>query len=100
MPPLAHSSLNHKRHLDRFSRFCTAPAIEIRYTLQRVPPFLLKLPLPMGDVDPNLIHGSLGHAPESSIETVSRSVQPFLHGAYYCDRPTDGSPTDHAGRGL
>jgi len=33
---------------------------ESLYTLQRVPPFPLKLPLPMGDVDPNLIHGSFG----------------------------------------
>ena len=36
--------------------------------------------LPMGDLDPNLIHGSPG-PPESSTQTASRSVQPFLHGS-------------------
>jgi len=39
---------------------------------------LSKLPLPTGDLDPHLIHGSLG-PPESSTKTVSRSFQPFLH---------------------
>jgi len=32
------------------------------------------------DLDPNLIHGSLG-PPESSTQTASRSVQPFLQGS-------------------
>jgi len=39
-----------------------------------------KLPLPMGDLDPHLIHGSLG-PPVSSTQTASRSLQPFLHGS-------------------
>ena len=39
-----------------------------------------KLPLPMGDLDPHLIHGSLV-PPESSTQTASQSVQPFLHGS-------------------
>jgi len=30
----------------------------------------------MGDMNPNLIHGSLG-PPESSTQTASRSIQPF-----------------------
>ena len=37
-----------------------------------------KLPLPMGDLDPHLIHGS-PVPPESSTQMASRSVQPFLH---------------------
>jgi len=40
-------------------------------------PFPPKLPLAMGDLDPHLIHGSLG-PPKFSIQTASRSVQPFL----------------------
>jgi len=49
-----------------------------------------KLPLPMGDLDPHLILGSLG-PPKSSIQTASRSVQPFLQGSlvWQTDRPTD-----------
>jgi len=35
--------------------------------------------LACGDLDPHLIHGSLG-PPESTCQTASRSVQPFLHG--------------------
>ena len=47
-----------------------------------------KLPLPMGDMDPHLLHGSLG-PPESSTQTASRSVQPFLQGSlvWQTDRP-------------
>jgi len=52
------------------------------YTLQWDISFLKKLPLPMGDLDPNphLTHGSLG-PPESSTQTASQSVQPFLQGS-------------------
>jgi len=38
-----------------------------------------KLPLPMGNLDPHLIHGSVG-SPKSSTPTASRSVQPFFAG--------------------
>jgi len=38
-----------------------------------------KLPIPMGNVDPLLTHGSMG-LPESSTRRASRSVQPFLQG--------------------
>jgi len=48
----------------------------------------------MGDLDPCLIHGSLGGPPECSIQTASRSVQPFCK-AHYWYRQTD-RPTDHA----
>jgi len=73
----AYPSPQPKQHLDRFSRFCTDDDIECPYTLQwdaRFPPIL---PLPMGDLDPRLIHGFLG-PPESSTQMASRSVQPFF----------------------
>jgi len=59
-------------------------------------PFPSKLPLPTGDLDLHLIHGSLG-PPESSTQTASRSVQPFLQGSlvWQTDRQTD-----HATRSL
>jgi len=50
------------------------------YTLRWATPFLSKLPLCMGDMDIHLIHGSLG-PPESTTQTASRSVQPFLQGS-------------------
>jgi len=37
------------------------------------------LPLPLGDLHPHPIHGSLG-VPDSVLQTVSRSAQPFLQG--------------------
>ena len=37
-----------------------------------------KLPIPVRDLDLHLIHGSLS-PPESSTQTASRPVQPFLH---------------------
>jgi len=46
-----------------------------------------KLPIPMGDLGPHLIQGSLS-PPQSSTQTASRSVQRFLQG-HYCDRQTD-----------
>jgi len=56
---------------------------------------LSKCPFPWGDLDPHLIHGSLG-PPESTSQTASRSVQFSrfcrAHGRY---RQTDRQ-TDHA----
>jgi len=43
-------------------------------------PLFQKLPLPMGNLDPHLIYGSLGQ-PEYLIQMTSRSVQPFLQGS-------------------
>jgi len=40
--------------------------------------FPIKIALRKGDLDPHLIHASLG-PPESKTQTASRSVQPFLH---------------------
>jgi len=55
-----------------------------------MPPSPSKLPLPTGDLDPHLIHGSLG-PPESSTQMASRSVQSFLQGSlvWKTDRPTN-----------
>jgi len=149
----AHPSLQPKRQLDWFSRFCTAHGrkslyftkgapfskigpshgvsgphlthdssepirarnpngislglavfaqmtTECPYTLQWDAPFPCQnYPLPMGDLrKPHLIHGFLG-PPESSIQTTSRSIQPFLQGWLQCDRSTD-RPTDHATRSV
>jgi len=49
-----------------------------------------------GDLNPHLIHGPLGPA-KSSIQTASRSVQPFLQGSLVWQ--TEGR-TDHAARSL
>jgi len=53
---------------------------ECSYALQRFAPFPSKLLLPMGDLDPRLIQGSLS-PPESSIQTASRSLHSFLQGS-------------------
>jgi len=47
------------------------------YTLQWVAHSPSKFPLPIGDLDLHLIHGSLGQR-ESSTQTASLSVQPFF----------------------
>jgi len=40
-----------------------------------------KKPLPMGHLDPHLMHGFLFPTPEFSTQTASRSVQPFFQGS-------------------
>ena len=68
-----------KRQINQFSHFCTVHSLR-----QKVPilyngrPFLPKLSRLMGDLDPYLTHDSLGHS-EPTIQTASRSVQPFSH---------------------
>jgi len=60
---------------------CIATAYEqysLYFTMCHTSP--TELPLPVGDVDPHLIHGSLGR-PESTVQRASWSVQPFLHGS-------------------
>jgi len=53
-------------------------------------------PFSRRDLDAHVIHDSLG-PPESSTQTASRLVQPFLQGSlvWQTDRQTD-RPTDHA----
>jgi len=69
-------------------------SIECPYTLQWDDPFPSKLPVPMGGSGTHLIRGSLGPA-ESSTQTASGLVQPFLQGSlvWQTDRQTD-RPTD------
>jgi len=78
--PTAHPSPQPKRLLDWFNRFCTDDhGVSLYFTMGRpFPPS--KLSFPMGDLDPHLIHGSLG-PPEFSTQTAPRSVQPFLQGS-------------------
>jgi len=58
--PWTYPSQKPKLHLDRFSRVYTDNRrVSLYFTMGRpFPPS--KLPLPMGDLDPNLIHGFLG----------------------------------------
>jgi len=59
----------------------TQVTAECPYTSQCNAPFPLKIaPSQWGDLDPHLLHGSLG-PPESSTQIASRSVQPFLQGS-------------------
>ena len=51
-----------------------------------------KVPLPMGDLDPQLIRGSFD--PHVSPHTASRSVQPFLHSSPVCTTDTDYTTRD------
>jgi len=75
----AQPSPNPKRHLDRFSRFCTAHGSESLHFTTGRPFALLKLPLPLGYLDPmsKTIDGSLG-PPEATTQTASRFVQKFF----------------------
>jgi len=66
--------------------FAQITAVSLYFTmLHPFPP--PNCPFPWGDADSHLVHGSLGPL-ESSTQTISRSVQPFLQ-AHYCDRQTD-----------
>jgi len=59
MLPWAHPSPKPKRHLNRFSHFCTAHRrVSVYFTIGC--PSFLKIAIPMGDLDPHLIHGSVG----------------------------------------
>ena len=80
MNPTAHPSLQPKQHPYQFSRLCTDDhRVSLYFTIGR--PFSPKsLPLPMGDLDPNLIHCSPGPT-KSSTQKAARSVQPFLQGS-------------------
>jgi len=74
--PSAHPSPQPKRQIDRFSHFCTVHGRKFLY-------FTMGNPFPQncpshGRSKPHLTHDSLGHS-EQTLETASRSVQPFLH---------------------
>jgi len=73
MLPSAHQSPNPKRHLDRFSRFCTVHGRVLVHFTTSCPFPPLKLPLPIGNLDPLLTHDSLGPF-EPTTQTAYRSV--------------------------
>jgi len=93
---LTHNSLGHSEPTIQMASRSVQPLsstgdcrVSLYFTMGRCfPPS--KLPLPMGHLDPHLIHGSLG-LPKSSTQTASRLVQPFLQGSlvWQTDRPTD-----------
>jgi len=62
--PWAHLRPQPKRHLDQFSRFCTDDRRASLYFTMGRPFSPSKLPLPMEDLDPHLIHGSLPPSPQ------------------------------------
>jgi len=78
-----------KWHHDWFSHFHTGDCRVSLYFTIWCPFPRWKLLLCMGDLDPHLIHGSLG-PPESSTQMASRSVQPLLQGplVWQTDRQT------------
>jgi len=97
MIPWAHPSPKPKQHLDWLSHFCTDDRrVSLYFTMRR--PFPPKKLAPSdGDLDPHLIHGSLGPS-ESSTPTASRSVQLFLQGSlvWQTDRQTNRQTTDRS----
>ena len=94
-PHLIHGSLDHstqhpRLNLDRHSHFRTAQSSESLYfTVDRHFP-LQNCPFAWGIwTGPHLIHGSLG-PPNSTSQTTSRLVQPFLQGSRLWQTDTDG----------
>jgi len=70
----AHLSLQHKQQIDQFSSFCTAhDRKSLYFTIGALAP---KLILPMEDLNPHLIYGSLDLS-EPTTQTTLRSVQLF-----------------------
>jgi len=71
--------------------FCGQPIGTVVDSMRANPDGIVsKVPLPVGDLDPRLIHSSFD-PPESTFQTAARSVQPFLQGSrlLQTDRPTD-----------
>jgi len=90
VPDLLHSwphpTQRHKRHLDRFSRFCRAHG---KRSL-RGPPFPPQNYQFLWGSGSHLLHSSLS-PPKPITQTAFRSVKPFLQGSRPCqtDRQTD-----------
>ena len=97
MLPWGHPSLESKRHLDRFSRFCTAHRRVSRFTNGPLP---LKIALSHGHLDPHILHGSLC-PPESSAQ-IKRHLDRFsrFYRVHYSHRPTDHATRQGCGLGL
>jgi len=97
-PHLTHHSLGPsepitKRHLDRFSRFCTDDhRVSLYFTMGH--PFPLKIAPSHVAIWTHLIHGFQG-PPESSTHTASRLVWSFLQGSLLqqTDQKTDRQTT-------
>ena len=89
--PRVHLTPHPKRHLDRFSRFCTADGIASLFTMGRTASS--KLPLPLGEIWAHLIHGFLGPAQPSPQPKRHLDRQAIFCRAHYRDRPTN-QPTD------
>jgi len=90
MLPCAHPSLNPKRHLDWFSRFCTAHGrASLYFTMDRpFPP--QNCPFQWRVLNSHLIRDSWAHPSKPTTQTASRLVQPFFAGlTTVTDRPTD-----------
>ena len=95
---LTHASLDKsesitKRHLDRFSRFCTDDhRVSLYFTMGH--PFPLKIAPSHVAIWTHLIHGFQG-PPESSTHTASRLVWSFLQGSLLqqTDQKTDRQTT-------
>jgi len=76
MLPWAHPNPQPKRHLDRFSHYCTAHGRVSSGIHGYVLP--LKIAPSHRGSGPHLTHGFFSQ-PAPKTQTVSRSVQPFLH---------------------
>ena len=73
-----------KRHIDRFSHFCTAHRrVSHYFTLRRYVPSPKNCPFPSGDQVRHLTHDTYG-LPESSSQTACPSVQPFCMAPKCC----------------
>jgi len=87
----AYPSLQPEQHLNWICRFLHSSALSFPILYNGLPLRPSKLLLPMVDLDPHLIYGSLD-PPASSIQTASQSVEPFLLGSLrsrQTDRQTD-----------
>ena len=99
----AHPNPQPKLHLDRFSRFCTDDRRVFLYFIigHPFPPY--KFPLPMGDLDPHLIHGFFWPTRVLNPNGISIGAAVFAELTSVTDRqtcrPTD-RPTDHATRSV
>jgi len=86
----AHANSQPKRHLDRFSRFCTAHSrASLYFTVGH--PFPQNCPFPCGIWIPYNSPTWIPDPSELTTETASRSVEPFLQGSlpWQTDRQTD-----------
>jgi len=84
-PPLIHASMDSHESIPQTASRSIQPFLNssrqrvLRFIMGR--PFLPQnCPFTWGNMDPHLIHGSLG-PPESTTQMASLGVQPFLHGS-------------------